>query len=226
MVAAEISIRGNKRLAEKRPAKDLVYDYVRTKIFSGEMRSGQFLEEKMISEAVGVSRTPVREAFHLLENNRLISLLPRHGAQVRPITGQELMEVYESRRLIEGYAAQRICDEKYPLPADLRRLQHEIEETTRTGDFVRRSILDQEFHRTIVAAMRNNTLADLYASLQVRQQRVAVAAMLANPERAPSIDAEHDRLLEALERHDAEAARAIIDEHLRPRSEVLSGLPV
>ncbi|MFD2237632.1 GntR family transcriptional regulator [Aureimonas populi] len=210
----------------KKQAKDLVYDYVHNGILSGEMKSGQFLEEKVISDAVGVSRTPVREAFHLLQNNRLISLLPRHGAQVRAITGHELMEVYESRRLIEGYAAQRICDEKYPLPPELRALQRQIEETTRTRDFVRRSIIDQEFHRTIVSTMRNNTLAELYASLQVRQQRVAVAAMLANPERAPRIDSEHDRLLDALERHDAVTARAVIDEHLRPYSDVLANLPL
>ena len=213
-------------MSSKKQAKDLVFEYVRSGILTGEMKSGQFLEEKHISEAVGVSRTPVREAFHQLESNRFITLLPRHGAQVRAITGSELREVYESRRLIEAYAVQRICEQHYPLPPELRQLLAQIAETTETRDYVRRSIVDQQFHHLIVATSRNNTLADLYTSLQVRQQRVAVAAMLANPDRGPRIDAEHERLVHALERHDAEAAIKVVHEHLQPDSAVMANLPI
>ena len=210
----------------KRPAKELVYDYVRGKILNGEWRGGDFIEEKIVSEAVGVSRTPVREALHRLQGDHYISMTPRRGAVVRQITAQELVEVYESRRLIETHAMQRICQERLPIPAILRELYAKMCETSKSQDFVQRAEYDQEFHRQIVATINNAVLVELYGSLQVRQQRVAIAAMRVQPARAEIIDQEHHDLIVALENFDEESAIKIITQHLRPVIDVVSRLPV
>lgn len=210
----------------KRPAKELVYSYVRRKILNGEMQGGDFIEEKVVSEAVGVSRTPVREALHRLQNDHYITLTPRRGAVVRQITAKELAEVYESRRLIESHAMAHICREKLTLPSDLRVLYDKMCVTTDSKDFVERAEYDQAFHRAIVATTDNRVLVELYDSLQVRQQRVAIAAMRVHPSRAETIDREHLQLIEALENYDEQAAVEIISKHLRPLADVITRLPV
>lgn len=210
----------------KRPAKELVYDYVRHRILNGELQGGDFIEEKVVSEAVGVSRTPVREALHRLQGDRYITLTPRRGAVVRQITAKELTEVYESRRLIETHAMERICREKRSVPSVLRVLYRQMCETSESQDFVQRAEYDLAFHRAIVATTDNAVLVELYDSLQVRQQRVAIAAMRVQPARAETIDQEHKQLIEALERFDEEAAVEIISQHLRPVLDVVSRLPV
>ncbi|MFH1804207.1 MAG: GntR family transcriptional regulator [Pseudomonadota bacterium] len=216
----------NPAQTDKRPAKELVYDYVRAKVLNGELRGGDFIEEKIVSEAVGVSRTPVREALHRLQNDHYVTLTPRRGAVVRQITAQELVEVYESRRLIEIHAAERICQERLPVPAILRSLYEKMCVTSKSHDFVQRAEYDQAFHRNIVATINNAVLVELYDSLQVRQQRVAIAAMRVQPSRAETIDREHKDLIEALENFDAKAAIDIISKHLRPVLDVVSRLPV
>ncbi|OSQ35975.1 GntR family transcriptional regulator [Thalassospira mesophila] len=210
----------------KRPAKELVYDYVRGKILNGEWRGGDFIEEKIVSDAVGVSRTPVREALHRLQSDHYISLTPRRGAVVRQITAQELIEVYESRRLIETHAMQRICQERLPIPTVLRDLYEKMCVTSKSQDFVQRAEYDQAFHRSIVATINNAVLVELYGSLQVRQQRVAIAAMRVQPARAETIDQEHHDLIVALENFDEDSAIGIISRHLRPVLDVVSRLPV
>src|SRR5882762_11343264 len=91
------------------PARDQVYAWLRDAIITGEIEGGRFLDEHWVSGMVGVSRTPVREAFHRLAAERFISLLPRKGAQDRMVTARELEEVYQTRRLIEGHAITALC---------------------------------------------------------------------------------------------------------------------
>lgn len=222
--SAEI-IEKNKEKSQ-RPAKELVYDYVRRRILNGELQGGDFIEEKVVSAAVGVSRTPVREALSRLQGDHYITLTPRRGAVVRQITAKELTEVYESRRLIEIHAMERICREKLRIPSVLRDLYQKMCTTSESQDFVERAEYDQAFHRAIVATTDNAVLVELYDSLQVRQQRVAIAAMRVHPLRAEIIDQEHLQLIEALEDHDEKLAVAIISEHLRPLTDVMSRLPV
>ncbi|SFP83925.1 transcriptional regulator, GntR family [Tranquillimonas alkanivorans] len=195
-------------------------------ILQGDVKGGEFIEEKELSEAVGVSRTPVREAFHRLQSDHFISLVPHRGAVVRQITAQELSELYEARRLIESHAVRRICEEKKPIPGILRQLETAIVETSGSQEFLRRAEMDQALHRNIVALIDNNVMVELYDQLQVRQQRVAIAAMQARPERSKTIDAEHRQLIEALEQHDADRAVKVISAHLRPVFDVISSLPV
>ncbi|WP_329047250.1 GntR family transcriptional regulator [Amycolatopsis sp. NBC_01488] len=206
------------------PARDRVYAWLRDGIIAGELEGGRFLDEQWVSGVVGVSRTPVREAFHRLEAERFISLLPRKGAQVRTVTARELEEVYQSRRLIEGHAIAEVCAVRAGAPAEMAGLIEEMDRAGRARDWFAVSGLDRSFHRAIVNAAGNSVLTELYDTLRSRQQRVAVRALEARPERLPVIDAEHRALVAALDAHDAEEALRILNQHLRPVSEVVSAL--
>ncbi|RDJ25499.1 GntR family transcriptional regulator [Bosea caraganae] len=207
-----------------KPAREQVYLYVREQILRGRFTGGSFIEEEQISSAMGVSRTPVREAFHRLEAERFIDLLPRRGAQVRQVTAQELADLYETRRMIEGYAVARICREKIAVPPEMAVILDRIEESA-GGDHFERVELNRRFHFTMIAALGNDVLSELYQSLGSRQQRVAMTALAADPNRIDRIRDEHRTLLAALHAHDEGAALAVLEQHLRPVFGVVSRLP-
>lgn len=207
------------------PARERVYTWLRDGIISGELEGGRFLDEMWVSGVVGVSRTPVREAFHRLAAERFISLLPRKGAQVRTVTARELEEVYQSRRLIEGHAIAALCANRAGAPAELPELIEAMANSGAERDWFAVSGFDRRFHRAIVNAAGNTVLTELYDTLRSRQQRVTVRALEARPERLTVINEEHRALVAALNDHDVEEASRLLEEHLRPVSEVMSALP-
>lgn len=207
-----------------KPTRERVYLYVREQILRGRFPGGSFVEEEEISTALGVSRTPVREAFHRLEAERFIDLLPRRGALVRQVNAQELLDLYEARRMIEGHAISRICREEIPLPAEMRTILDALESLPQS-DYFNRVELNRQFHFVMVAAVGNIVLSELYQSLGARQQRVAMTAIHADPSRAARISREHHALVAALAEWDEAKALAILEQHLRPIVGVLSRLP-
>jgi DNA-binding GntR family transcriptional regulator len=207
------------------PTRERVYVFVCEQILKGHFAGGSFIEEEQISSAINVSRTPVREAFHRLEAEKFIDLLPRRGALVRQVTASELTDVYESRRVIEGYSIARICQERLPVPAEMTALLKRMQKLRQTNDHYEHVLADCMFHRAMVAACGNAVLAETYDSLRSRQLRVAMKALTVDPGRIQRIFSEHQELLESLTAHDEARARGIIDQHLRPVLEVVSRLP-
>jgi DNA-binding GntR family transcriptional regulator len=205
-------------------ARERVYDLVREGILRGAHPAGSFIEEEQICVQANVSRTPVREAFHRLAAERFLELLPRRGAMVRHVTGRELSELYEARRLIEGYAVRYLCDQRLPAPAEMTRLCEEMEGTD-APDFIRLGELNRLFHREMVAAMQNHVLLDLFDSLHSRLLRVAISAMRADPARAGIINAEHRGLIAALNEHDQVKALDLLNAHLQPQASIVAQLP-
>jgi DNA-binding GntR family transcriptional regulator len=205
-------------------ARDRVYEWVRDEIIKGTLPAGGFLDEVRISELVGTSRTPVREAFHRLNSERFIDLLPRRGAQVRTVTSRELEEVYASRRLIEGHAARALCVADAGAPRQLDELAGQMEDAGREQDWFTVARLDRAFHRSIVDAHGNSILTELYDALRSRQQRVAVRALQIRPQRVPEIDRQHRAIIGALANNDVDGVAALLDEHLRPIPEITAAL--
>ena len=206
------------------PARERVYRFVRDGILSGGTPGGTFLEEGQISLAVGVSRTPVREALSRLEAERFVELIPRRGARVREVTLQELVQVYEARRVIEIHVARSLCTARAGAPAMMGRLLEDMY-TLSPDELVRHVELDVAFHQAMVAASQNQVLLEIYDTLRARRQRVALTSISVEPKRLYPILEEHGALLRALDACDADAAAAILERHLQPVSEVLSRLP-
>lgn len=206
------------------PARDRVRAFVRDGIMSGAFAAGTFLEEEQISAATGVSRTPVREAFQQLHSQRLIDLLPRRGAMVRAVTVQELVEVCETRLMVEAHVARKLCSGRQPVPpvmlSALTAMQGDPQ-----GSLTAHVGLNTAFHQGLVAASGNEVIISLYDALSTRQERVAMTAVTISPGHRKLILDEHERLVAALAAHDAEAAVAVLAVHLRPVREILSQLP-
>lgn len=204
-------------------ARDRAYAFVRDGILRRTIKAGTFLEEEQVSTAVGVSRTPVREAFHRLAAERWLDLVPRRGALVRQVTAQELVDVYEARRVIEGHAIRSLCSARRGVPALSYALLDAMDADAASA-IEEHVTLDQQFHRSLVATRGNVVLTEIYDGLRARQQLVALSAFAADPSRLQTILDEHRALLAAIAEHDSAAAETVLIAHLRPLAEVLARL--
>lgn len=147
-----------------------VYSSIEEKILSGEYKIGEQITENRISAELGVSRTPVREALMMLERDGLIDLIPNKGAVVRGISPNDLIDIYEIRKRLEGLAASLAA-----LRIDKKGIDElaEIVDLSdfyiKKGDTEKIKKLDSEFHSCIYrysgSRMLEKVLSDLHRSI-------------------------------------------------------------
>ncbi|MEU6113956.1 GntR family transcriptional regulator [Streptomyces sp. NPDC047117] len=196
------------------PAAERVYAHVKQGVLERRYEGGMLLTEGELAEAVGVSRTPVREALLRLEVEGLIKLYPKKGAMVLPVSAQEIADVVETRLLVEEHAARKAVPAPAALIEELETLLATMREQIAAGDLAAVSVTDRCFHAAIVRSAGNRILDRLYEQLRDRQLRMGVAVMHAHPDRIAKNIAEHSEILEALRAGDPEAATAAVHRHV------------
>ena len=209
----------------KSPIKEQVYLYIRDKIIKGEINGGEFIEEEAITSIMGFSRTPVREAFLRLHAERFIDLIPRKGACVRQITGREIINIYETRRLIEQHAVSRICKEDIAIPDEMFACIEAMKVNEKNINFYKHIVMDGRFHGAMVEAINNPVLMDVYKTIQDRKMRVAYTALSLDPSRISLIADQHNQILNALYKKDLDTANNVLEKHLCPVEGIISRLP-
>ncbi|MCA6093544.1 GntR family transcriptional regulator [Streptomyces sp. SCA3-4] len=196
------------------PAAERVYAHVKDAVLQRRYEGGTLLTEGDLAEAVGVSRTPVREALLRLEAEGLLKLYPKKGALVLAVSAQEIADVVETRLLVEKHAAGKAVPAPPQLIARLAELVEDMRRQAAAGDLAAVSLSDRAFHAEIVRNAGNRILSGLYEQLRDRQLRMGVAVMHAHPDRIAKNIAEHTEILEALRSGDAAAAVAVVDRHV------------
>ncbi|MFD3699913.1 GntR family transcriptional regulator [Streptomyces sp. NPDC058646] len=195
-------------------AADRVYQHVKEGVLDRRYEGGTLLTEGELADAVGVSRTPVREALLRLETEGLLKLYPKKGALVLPVSAQEIDDVLETRLLVEEFTVRRAVPAP---PALLDRLAVLVEEQRRhaaAGDLAAMTAADRAFHAEIVRAAGNQILCRLYDQLRDRQLRMGVALLHGHPDRVERTLAGHTEILDALRAGDREAAAAAVRGHI------------
>src|SRR5580692_10803726 len=135
-------------------ASDRAYAWTRDRILDGTFATGGMISEGEVCGSVGVSRTPVREAFLRLASEGILELFPKRGAFVIPVTPAEMRDVIEARLLIEGWAAGVVAASPDRI-ATVRLLEDCIAEMNAArlpDETLRYYEADRRFHETIVAA--------------------------------------------------------------------------
>jgi DNA-binding GntR family transcriptional regulator len=196
-------------------AAQRVYEHVKTGILQASYAAGDLLTEGQVSDRVGVSRTPVREALLRLEAEGLVRLYPKKGALVVPVSAKEAEDVLEARALVERFAAPRAWDRRSDLVAALEPLVESMRAQRADGDAVGFSVTDRSFHERIVAAAGNDVLARLYRSLRERQLCISSEVMRVSAERMAHALRDHERMVEALRADDEQAFVSLTDAHLQ-----------
>jgi DNA-binding GntR family transcriptional regulator len=200
---------------DDQPAADRAYLHLKQRILSRDYAGGSLLTEGEVAEAVGVSRTPVREAMLRLSAEGLLRLYPKRGALVVSLGADEVRDILEARELIETHAVELVLD----LADDA--LLDQLDD--RLGD-MRRSVrrrdvqgfiqADRDFHRAMVAAGGNSVLTKLYDSLRDRQLLMGAVLMRGAPARSASAVEEHALIVSAMRAGDRTALRQAVMAHL------------
>ena len=199
-------------------AKVRAYQYVKHLVLTEHAQGGAFVTEEEVASALGVSRTPVREAFLRLEAEHLIQLLPRRGAFVAPVSPREMADVMEARLAIETYALTQLRDSLVVA----ERMGALIEEQRAHRDDAEAFIdADRAFHQAMVDATGNRVLQAFYESLRDRMMRMGVVAVHRRDERVRQVLAEHEAIVAALRAGDVRAAREALTDHLESTLSVL-----
>src|SRR3954469_25571053 len=145
-----------------------VYAHVKERLLDGSFPGGALLSENELSQQLGLSRTPVRQAFVQLEAEGLLELYPKRGALVVPIAASEIKDVFEARLLVEEHCARRAAGAGPALSAVLDDLIAEQERAIAAdaGGMAEFARSDRTFHRAIVHAAGNTILTRLYDALR------------------------------------------------------------
>ncbi len=198
-------------------AVDRVYTRLRSGILDGSYSQGARLGEVELAEALGVSRTPVREALRRLGSEGLVETLPNKGARVRIWSPEELSAISDLRALLEGHAAARaaprITDDEL---AVLTRLVEQMEAATVSGvapDYDLITELNNQFHAGVTAASGNLLLPGVARQL-IHIPIVVRTFRQYSPDRLRQSVRQHRDVLDALSGRDPVWAEAAMRVHI------------
>jgi DNA-binding GntR family transcriptional regulator len=191
------------------------YDMILWGIQTGVLSSGTRLAEIPVSKAIGLGRTPVREALMRLEADGFVTTEPRVGLVVAGNTLQSLAEVYEVREVLEAFAARLAA--RYARPGDLfaiRQILEQFDEPTRQHDVMALRLLNTQFHKAIHVATHNDQLRRILARLH-NLIRLSPVSTYAVPGRSEQALKEHWEIYEAIAAREEDLAARLASEHKR-----------
>ena len=176
---------------------DEIQEQVRTMIDNGSLRPGERVNEQALATQLGVGRNSAREALRSLERSGLIRIVPNRGAEVRKVSLEEALDLYDIRAGL-SHTAGRLASMRLDAieEAELKRLLQEMGDAITARDGVRYHSLNEAFHERLMAATKNPRLIELdksvaaELSLHIRKGVYTMAQMqLSHAEHAELIDA-------------------------------------
>lgn len=201
-------------LGNLEPIRELVYRYLRDRILSGAFTYGTRLIETDISQSLGVSRTPVREAMRMLELEGLVRYLNRRGVMVTNLADDDMDEIYALREVLEGLAAklsaQLRTDEE---AAALESLRLEMEQAYFDGDLDRVTEIHTQFNAWIYRTSGNRRLNEILSRFNeyiAKSQQVSMT----RHGRATEIMQEHREVVGAIVSRDGDRAEVAARQHV------------
>ena len=202
------------QINEYLPLRDVVFETLRQKILKGELKPGERLIEVALAQRLGVSRTPVREAIHKLEQEGLVVMAPRKGAQVATISAQSVRDVLEVRKAMECLAVCLAISRITPQERiALRQAEEAFAAASRGNDLRLIAQKDEEFHKVIYMATKNPKLDMLLNNL--REQMYRYRLEYVKDARAHSIlISEHNDIIDKLSKKDEENTKIVIRQHI------------
>lgn len=242
-VACDATLRKNVGVpATPRPpaptAVQRVHAYVKEAVISGEVGEGTMLSEGQIATELGVSRTPVREAFVQLESLGYLRLYPKRGALVVPVSREEVGPVIDTRWVVERHGIEAAAgsgasagdpnaggrSSRGPDQRALAAIEATLDaqaEHIAAGNLSAFADADGDFHQALAAATGNPILIDLYDTLRDRQRRMTRGMVLDSAARAQAFLAQHREIYDAIAAGDAAGATAKLRAHLDHARETL-----
>jgi DNA-binding GntR family transcriptional regulator len=171
------------------------------------------LDERRLSEGLGVSRTPIREAMTLLEQEGFVRTRPRRGVFVVRKTKREIVEMITVMAALEGMAARLAAERASEADiAELHRLMDRFRNGTESGRLAEYSDANIAFHQAVIKMSGCALLAETTENLFIHMRAIRKITIHQDDRAARSI-VDHMRIIEALEDHDPERAERLAREH-------------
>ena len=196
------------------PLRDVVFKTLRGAILRGELKPGERLMELKLASQLGVSRTPVREAIRMLEQEGLAVTVPRRGAEVAKMTEKDMEDVLAIRIALEDLAMRLSCQNISDEMLDrIKSAMLDFEDKINCSDVEDIARADVEFHELLYEASNNPKLITLLNNLREQIYRYRIE-YLKDPETYPLLVEEHRQIYEALLARDEDAAVKHVESHL------------
>jgi DNA-binding GntR family transcriptional regulator len=198
------------------PLRKQVYKVLRVAIINGEIAPGEKITEVEIAEELNVSRTPVREAFRMLELEELITIIPQQGVFISGIKSRkEINDIFQVRMELEGLAAylaaRNISNEQIN---KLNEYSERIKNCIENNDLKTCVKIDIAFHRIINEASRNKWLEKFLDSLFEQATRFRSKSLNQKGRMKQALN-EHRKLGKAIAEGNSELARKLAREHIQ-----------
>ena len=203
-----------KEVTDKYSLRGRVFNKLREDILSGKYQEHEELKEVAIGEELGVSRTPVREAFRQLELEGLIQIVPNKGAYVTGITAKDVKDIYMIRSYLEGMCArlvtEKITDEQLD---ELEENVYLASYHASKGHMEQMAELDNRFHHILYEACDSKMLQKLLQDFHEYVMRIRKKT-LSTKERGIASNEEHKQIMEAIKERNAEKAEQLANLHM------------
>lgn len=201
-------------IPERKPLGHYVFENLKQAIVRGDFSPGNRLVESRIAEAMGISRTPVREAIHKLEREGLIKKLPQGGFYVLNLSREEIEETFGIRSVLESYAA-RLAAIKHQ-KEELEPLEEKIEafqDFLNRGEMEALLKINTEFHGLLYAMSRSPKLVKMINDLQDQIYRFR-RIILKIETMAKTSNDDHRQMLSAMKMRDADRVETLVRQHI------------
>jgi len=194
---------------------DYVHKIIKENIINWNLKPGMKISEKEISDMLGVSRTPVRETFIKLANEKLLEVLPQRGTIISKIDLDQVAEARFIRECLEG-AVVRMATEEFPerliesMAANLQEQRLCVE----AKDYRKFFELDEEFHKTIFVGCNKIRTWEVVQLVNTQYARIRVLSLINEINYAQLLE-QHKGILTAIREKDAEFGQQVVNRHLK-----------
>ncbi len=212
---------GGLRIRKKKSLREEVYESLRKSILHGKLKPGQHLIEEQLADHVGISRTPVREAFHKLEKDELVTRLPKGGYAVTEFTKGDVEEIFGIRSALESYAAYLAT--LHTAPDKISVLENKVkesEEALEKGETDKAVQLNTEFHDLLYKSCKSKKLVDMISTFRDYFYRYR-SALLQTQDGISSSNKDHRQMLEAMKKKNPRLAERLVRKHLAKGKELV-----
>lgn len=202
--------------------KQKAYRFIRDAISSNRLQGGEALNEKLLSEKLRISKTPVREAIQLLNKEGLVQIIPQRGALVAPVTLDDVSELLQIRELLESFAASVAAVNHDPDVISEFEQGLKAYQTADSKDYQGMSEAGKRFHKYLIQTTRNRRLINILENVNMHMDRVRAMYCSLVPQ-AYNEEAliEHLLILKCLQNRDSVAAEHQMRSHIKHYREIL-----
>lgn len=213
------------RINKPKSLSKIVVEKIKESILNGSLKPGAKLIEKQLTSSLGVSRTPLREAFRELAGEGYITIYAHKGAFVTKITKEEIKDLYMITSVLEGLAT-RLATPLLSLGKNRKHLEKLLEELRiyeQSGEVSKYWENNQLFHQFITNSCKNEKLKLVITNLrrQILKTRIITLKV---PGRLTSSMAEHEKILGFILKNEARKAEKMVIKHLELQGKILYDL--